>query len=361
MTPEIPSALRLEPGELPTELPRTVGEIAPPLHPSESEPGPAEPTTLFLTVDVEDSYFDRPILMTGEGIGREFGVYGILDALEAHAMRGTFFVNVYERDRQPAGVVEGVVRDIAGRGHEVGLHCHPSGSLDFYRRPLFRLPKAAQVDVLRWGADLIAEWTGEPPTSFRGGGYAVNDDTFVALEEVGIAIDSSCFFPSPNNHNTQLTVNAVGERSGRVEVPVTTVLRANGNGGLEARKLDIDWLSVDQLGRALDALVAHRVPFATFMMHSFSFIEKRTRMPDDPPSPDARFVSKVDSDRYVEVFGPKPSMREAFAAFLNRVESERWLEVRTLRDALPDLSQASPSPDVTPVVAGPDLATSPPK
>jgi peptidoglycan/xylan/chitin deacetylase (PgdA/CDA1 family) len=361
LTLEIPSALRVEPGKLPTALPRTVEEIAPPLYPSEPEPGPAETTTLFLTVDVEDSYFDRPILMTGDGIGREFGVYGILDALDAHEMKGTFFVNVYEKDRQPAGVVEGVVRDIAGRGHEVGLHSHPSWSLDFYRRPLFRLSKAAQVDVLRWGADLIAEWTGEAPTSFRGGGYAVNDDTFAALEEVGIAIDSSCFFPSANNHNTRHTVNAIGESSGRIEVPVTTVLRANGNGGLEARKLDIDWLSVDQLGEALDSLIDHRVPFATFMMHSFSFIEKRTRMPDDPPSPAARFVSKVDSDRYVEVYGPKAPVREAFAAFLNQVAKEKSLEVRTLRDALPDLSHTSPFPDVTPVVARPDLAISPSK
>jgi peptidoglycan/xylan/chitin deacetylase (PgdA/CDA1 family) len=351
LTLEPPSALRVEPGKLPSALPRTIGEIAPPLHPSEPEPTPAEPTTLFLTVDVEDSYFDRPILMTGDGIGREFGVYGILDELDARKLKATFFVNVYEKDHQPAGVVEGVVRDIAARGHEVGLHCHPSSKLDFYHRPLFRLTKAAQVEVLRWGSDLIAKWTGATPTSFRGGGYALNDDTFAALEEVGIAIDSSCFFPSPNNHNTQQTVNAAVAWDGRIEAPVTTVLRVDEGGGLEARKLDIDWLSVDQLGEVLDSLVKHRVPFATFMMHSFSFIEKRTRMPDQPASIRARFVSKVDSDRYVEVFGPKAPMREAFAAFLDQVENGKWLEVRTLRDALPDLSHASALPDVIPVVA----------
>jgi peptidoglycan/xylan/chitin deacetylase (PgdA/CDA1 family) len=352
LTIKVPSALWVEPGKLPTALPHTIEEIAPPLYTSEPALSSAEPTTLFLTVDVEDSYFDRPILMTGDGIGREFGVYGILDALDAHKMKGTFFVNVYEKDRQPDGVVESVVRDIVAHGHEVGLHCHPSSKSDFYRRPLFRLPKATQVEVLRWGADLIAKWTGLAPTSFRGGGYAINDDTFAALEEVGIAIDSSCFFPSVNNHNTRQTVNAIGRLSGRIEVPVTTVLRANGNGELGARKLDIDWLSVDQLGEALDALVKHRVPFATFMMHSFSFIEKRTRRPDQPSSTQARFVSKVDSDRYVEVFGPKEPIRAAFAAFLDQVQNETRLEVRTLRDALPDLSRAAPFPDVIPLAAG---------
>lgn len=351
MTIEVPSALWIEPGKLPTALPRTIEEIAPPLYLSEPEPGPTEPTTLFLTVDVEDSYFDRPILMTGDGIGREFGVYGILDALDAHEMKGTFFVNVYEKDRQPEGVVEGVVRDIADRGHEVGLHSHPSWSLDFYRRPLYRLPKAAQVDVLRWGANLIAEWTGEAPTSFRGGGYALNDDTFGALQEVGIAIDSSCFFPSGNNHNTRHSINAPTGIAATTEVPVTTVLRTNGDGVLAQRKLDLDWLSVEELLTALNALALHGVAFATFMMHSFSFIEKRTRMPDVPPSPEARFVSKVDCDRYVEVYGPKPASREAFSTFLDHLNRTSHLTVRTVRDALPDLMAVATPRDVIPVVA----------
>jgi peptidoglycan/xylan/chitin deacetylase (PgdA/CDA1 family) len=332
-------------------LPPTIEEIAPPLHASEPEPGSAEPTTLFLTVDVEDSYFDRPILMSGEGVGREFGVYGILDALEVHGMKGTFFVNVYEKDRQPDGAVEGVVRDIADRGHEVGLHSHPSERLNFYRRPLFRLDRASQAEVLRWGAELIAEWTGTPPTSFRSGGYAVNDDTFVALREAGIAVDASCFFPSPNNHNTARTVNSVTTLSDDiVEVPVTTVLRANEDGQLSQRKLDLDWLSVPELIAALNALASRGSRFATFMMHSFSFIEKRTRMPNDSPSSRARFVSEVDLDRYVEVFGPKPAMRQAFSTFLARVADEPYLIVRTVRDALPELPGAGSAPDVIPVV-----------
>ena len=39
--------------------------------------------------------------MTGEGVGREFGVFGILDLLDARDLKATFFVNVYEKDRQP--------------------------------------------------------------------------------------------------------------------------------------------------------------------------------------------------------------------------------------------------------------------
>lgn len=352
MTDKALSALLVQPGQLPDVLPSTLGEIEPRLHPGEPSLGHSEPVTLFLTVDVEDSYFGRPILMTGDGIGREFGVFGILDELDSLNLKATFFVNVYEKDRQPAGVVEGVVREIAERGHEVGLHTHPSPTLQFYRWPLFRLTRVEQVKVLRWGADLIADWTGEFPTSFRAGGYALNDDTFEALGEVGIAIDSSCFFPSSNNRNTRHTVNANTDQSGLNEMPITTVLRASSDRKLEHRKLDLDWLSVEHLVSALENLIHHRASYAVFMMHSFSFIEKQTRMPDEKASSRARFVSEVHGSRYVEVYGPKHMMREAFANFLERIVSEPLLQVRTLRDALYDLRHVPcESKDVVPIVS----------
>lgn len=337
MTTKLPSVLRVEPGKLPTALPRTIADIAPPLYPSEPEPGPAEPTTLFLTVDVEDAYFDRPILMTGDGIGREFGVYGILDALDARDMKGTFFVNVYEKDRQPKGVVERVVREIADRGHEVGLHSHPSPVLEFYEHSLIDLPRSSQEDILRWGADLIERWTGRPPISFRAGGYSLDDHTFVAMESVGIKIDSSCFFPSANNRHAPFTVNAVASHGSLIEVPITTVLQLDGNAALKHSKLDFNWLSGDDLMAALRAVSGQSIGFAMFMMHSFSFIDKATRRETDPSSPRSIFTSENSFGCYVDVFGPRPEMPARFASFLDRIAADPGLKVRTLRDAEPEL------------------------
>src|ERR1700746_241919 len=98
----------MSPGRGAAELPQTLDEVQPPFAVSKGGSNHDEPTTVFLTIDVEDSYFERPILMTGDGIGREFGVFGILDQLDAHGLKATFFVNVYESARQPKGVVEGV-------------------------------------------------------------------------------------------------------------------------------------------------------------------------------------------------------------------------------------------------------------
>jgi hypothetical protein len=339
-------------GPPPEELPTAVGELGEWREVTVPQAA-VPPLTLFLTVDTEDAYFTRPHLMTGEGIGREHGVFAMLDELEARALRATFFVNVYEADRQPPGAVEAVVREIGTRGHEVGLHTHPSPALDFYRRPLFRLDPAAQRDVILWGAERIERWTGLPPISFRAGGYALNEDTYPALAEAGIEVDSSWFFPSPNNHLTRTAVNAVTAHAGLVEMPVTTVLRTRDE-RLEHRKVDLDWLSVGQLTEALDSLLANGAGFGMFMMHSFSFIEKATRMPEDEPSPRAIYTSEPLFNRYVEIYGPKAAMRASFADFLERVDANPALEVRTLGEAVPQLREQAErgSPDVIPIVSG---------
>jgi hypothetical protein len=344
------SALVVDSQRLPDALPRLVEDIELVPRPAEAGAEPTEPTTLFLTVDTEDAYFDRPILMTGDGIGREFGVFGILDALDASGLKATFFVNVYETDRQPRGVVEGVVREIAARGHEVGLHSHPSPSLEFYRRPLFRLSRQQQADILRWGVDLIDRWTGLPPVSFRAGGYAIDDHTFAALEEAGIAIDSSCFFPSENNRQERFTVNAVAARGSIVEAPVTTVLQIVG-ATVQHRKLDVNWLSVEELVAALVAAGDHGAGFATFMMHSFSFIEKATRREGEPSPRNAIFTSDDVFGFHVDVLGPRAALRASFLSFLEWIATEPRLRVRTLSEALPGLRAAAGLADVIPVIS----------
>lgn len=314
---------------------------------------PRAPTDVFLTIDTEDAYFTEPRLMCGEGLGREWGAYGILDALAAFRMTATFYVNVYEADRQPPGVVARLVADIVDAGHEVGLHSHPTPALETYGKPLFRYSVDEQEAILELGCARIEAWCGQRPVSFRAGGYALDDATFEALERVGIEIDSSCFFATPNNHNTPFTVNAVRQRGGVVEVPVTLVARADPNGAVEQRKLDLDWLSGDELATAVDHLGRVGVGQAVFMMHSFSFIDKATRPPEEPRSERALFTSDVLFNRYVEIYGPKPDQREKFEAFLDVLSGDESVRVRTLAAARGDLraAAASPSHDIVPLVA----------
>ncbi len=321
--------------------------------PINGKPEAASPAEVYLTIDAEDDYFTVPHMLTGEGLGEEYGAYGILDILERHGLAATFFVNVYEAHRhQDPTVFERLVKAIHERGHEVALHTHPSDDLDFYSRPLFWFSAEEQKGILGYGAELIEKWTGEHPVSFRAGGYALNDATFEALESLGFRVDSSVFFTSPNNRITPFTVNAVRMRGGLVEVPVTYVARAIDEDALEHRKFDLNWLSPDELDRVVDRLCEFGLGQAMFMMHSFSFIDKASIKEGEPGTSRALYRSPPVRTRYVEVYGTKPDLREAFDRFAGRLAQDRRIEVKTLAAAADGLVERArrPQPDLIPVV-----------
>jgi hypothetical protein len=332
------------PSKMPDPWPEGAGSTA---KPKESK------AQVFLTVDAEDDYFETPHMLTGEGIGEGYGAYGILDILERHGLSATFFVNVYEahRHRDP-GVMEGLVKTIHEKGHEVALHTHPSEDLDFYSRPLYWFNAEEQKRILGYGAELIEKWTGVHPVSFRAGGYVLNDDTFEALEGLGFRIDSSVFFRSDKNRITPFTVNAVRMRGKLIEVPVTYVPRVQEDGLIEHRKFDVNWLSQEELDSVLERVSRFAIGEAMFMMHSFSFIDKSSIREDQPGSPIARYRSEPMRSRYVEIYGSHPVLRDRFDRFAERLAGDPMVEVRTLAQAEEALSKRARTahPDIVPVV-----------
>lgn len=308
---------------------------------------------IFLTIDTEDDYFTVPHMLTGEGIGDEFGAYGILDILDRHNLRATWFVNVYEAHRhEDPTTVERLVKAIDERGHEVALHTHPSEDLEMYARPLYWFDAEQQKTILGYGAELIEKWTGRAPVSFRAGGYVLNDETFEALESLGFRIDSSVFYSSKNNRITPFTVNAVRMRGRVVEVPVTYVPRVQTDGHIDHRKFDVNWLTGEELEEVVDRITEFGIAQAMFMMHSFSFIDKASLKEEDPGTDRAIYRSPPLRSRFVEIYGPKPDLRERFERFAASISRDHRVEVKTLAAAADDLERraAEAPPDVVPVV-----------
>lgn len=83
-----------------------------------------------------------------------------------------------------------VLRALVGRGHAVDNH-----SLS-HRYDLTRLAPAEIAGEVEAGARAIERATGERPAGFRAPGYTVSDALFDALEDAGVAYDSSVF-PCP--------------------------------------------------------------------------------------------------------------------------------------------------------------------
>lgn len=144
-----------------------------------------------LTVDVEDyfqvSAFDRYVersqwdsypLRVVQNTGR------VLDLFDSFGVKGTFFVLGWVAERCPA-----LVREIAGRGHEIA--CHGYGHELVYRIG----PEKFREDIRRTKA-ILEDQSGGRVNGYRAPSYSVTGDSLWALEilvEEGFRYDTSIF------------------------------------------------------------------------------------------------------------------------------------------------------------------------
>jgi hypothetical protein len=129
----------------------------------------------------------------------EFGIGWQMDRLEAHNLKGVFFV-----DPMPALVYgEALVADIVGRiverGHEVQLHVHtewlewtkesPVGGRTGHDLGDFSLDD--QIVLLRLARDMLVRAGAPRPVAFRAGNYGADDNSLKALATIGMTWDAS--------------------------------------------------------------------------------------------------------------------------------------------------------------------------
>lgn len=105
----------------------------------------------------------------------------ILDVLERHNVRGTFFVTGRVVDLYP-----GIVEEIYRRGHEVAVH----GGY-YHDSPIRTLPKGEQRGVILDTVTRIEKVSGRRPLGYRAPGHLIGRDTILVLEELGFVYDSS--------------------------------------------------------------------------------------------------------------------------------------------------------------------------
>jgi len=144
-----------------------------------------------LTIDVEDyfmvSAFADVIRFEDWHIYEsriENNTYKVLDLLDEHKVKATFFVLGWVAEHYP-----GLVRDIHGRGHEVACH-------GYNHRLVYNLSPAEFREDVKMARNLIEDVTGEPILGYRAASYSITRDSlwaFDVLIEEGFAYDSSIF------------------------------------------------------------------------------------------------------------------------------------------------------------------------
>jgi polysaccharide deacetylase family protein (PEP-CTERM system associated) len=149
------------------------------------------PISNLLTIDLEE-YFHPTEVQRSLGMDRwpslpsrvESQTEWVLDLLERHSVRATFFVLGWVAERHPS-----LIRRIAAAGHELGCHSYAHQLVYDLTAEEFR------EDTVR-ALDAIAQASGVAARAYRAPSYSITARSMWALEilvECGIVCDSSIY------------------------------------------------------------------------------------------------------------------------------------------------------------------------
>ena len=232
---------------------------------------------------------DRAVL--GRIGSKLYGVPLIMDILEQHDLRATFFAEVLARDVVGPSELAAAYSSIKKRGHDPQLHLHPvfyfyhlvkQGMMSREQLPpqmdlIGGLPFEMQLDLLKKGCSIFRDIFGSMPRAFRAGCYGASMSTLAALEKIGIFYDSSfnaAYLDSSCLMGPRKPTN-MPWRSGKVwEIPVTT-FETGAWRPRSLKPLEVSAVSLMELQQVLtqaEKLGQHTV---IVMLHSFSFLKRR--------------------------------------------------------------------------------------
>jgi len=198
----------------------------------------------------------RMSVMSHQAYGPLVGVPRILNLLERHQIRATFFVPGYTAHRWPQAV-----RDIVAAGHEIAHHGY------MHEQPT-ALTLEQEIEALDRGLDALDEVAGVRPSGYRAPMWDLSWRTPELLAQRGFLYDSSLM-----DADVPYEL-AVGERS-LVEIPIQWALDdweqycyipdVSGSGLIESpRKAREIWqLEFDALRRVGGCWVLTNHPFLT--------------------------------------------------------------------------------------------------
>jgi hypothetical protein len=259
---------------------------------------------VYLTVDAEcsmggawDDAASTPVgpelAILGRSGSKSYGLPLIMDILEAHRLRATFFVEVL------AGAVVGdetlgeAYAPITKRGHDAQLHLHPvfhyydqvrRGRLSRDLLPtrmdlIGALPLETQHELLEKGITVYRRLLGRSPIAFRAGNYGASRETLGILEKIGFLYDSS--FNAAYTDSSCLIQEAATNRPWRTgdlcEVPLTVF--ETGRGRFASLKpLDVGAVSFLEFRSVLRQAEVEGLSCVNISFHSFSLFKKSDRV-----------------------------------------------------------------------------------
>ncbi len=210
---------------------------------------------------------------------RALGIELIMDELERHDLRGTFFTEALGAAYFGEPGLAEVCRALVRRGHDVQLHTHPRQAHANWRTlgeapaddDLGNYPIDAQVELLRRGIAIL-ERCGVPAGSvlaFRAGNFGASNSTWEAIARAGLVVSSNynpCYFDK--RCKMRIARPSAGlflAEHGVWELPITNFIERAGG----ARHAQITAVSSGETRATLDAAQRAGIREVTIVTHSF--------------------------------------------------------------------------------------------
>ena len=254
-------------------------------------------TKVLITVDTELSallhkrgasiQYNMDSSIWGKCREGRFGIEWQMDVLEAHGLKGVFFVDSLPGIILRNGILPQIVKPIIDRGHEVQMHIHtewvdwivdsPTGSRR--GRDLADYSLSDQIVLLDLCAEMLENAGAPRPIAFRAGNYGANDNSLRALAEIGLKWDSSfnAAYLGDSCH-ISLPTDQLGaiEHCNVIELPVSGLH----DSGTQIRPAQVCALSSAEMRAALLHSAKEQQDTFVIVSHSFEMLSRDRSRPN---------------------------------------------------------------------------------
>ena len=212
----------------------------------------------------------------------EWGIRYQIERLNAHGLKGVFFVEALCAYLGDPDILKRIVEPVLQGGHEVQLHLHTEWLKWIDKDPvagrrgenIYDFDGDDQYRLLEMGLNALTRAGAPTPTAFRAGNYGANNATLRALRRLGIRYDTSYNHPFlPNGCRIEIPspLHRPIEMEGVVEVPITFFEDYPNH----SRPLQLSAVSSAEMEWVIDSCAANDRPTAVIVSHSFELLNRK--------------------------------------------------------------------------------------
>lgn len=282
--------------------------------------GSVRMTQVLITIDTELSPLLHQRGMAGQanvessinGVCAQgaFGIGWQMDCMDAHGIKGVFFVEPLFALVHGEALLADIVGPILARGHEVQLHIHTewlewslASPVDGRQgRNLASFSLEDQIVLLRLAAGLLERAGAPQPIAFRAGNFGADDNSLRALASIGVRWDTSmnpALLGGACRIGLSPSQNAAIEYLGVVELPVSGLFDWPGN----IRPVQVCALSSREMREALRHAAKHKESAFVIVTHSFEMLSR------DRARPNRMVMSRF--EKMCKVISSHPDLRSS--------------------------------------------------